>query len=134
MDEKSFEDIRVISIENFVQQILLVLIQNAKESLNALDLQGKEAFHKKMIHIVVTLEYGKVIIDISDWGGGISKEVQETLFSEFKISKKYQGSGIGLYFAKKLAKEKLLGDLVLYNASSPTTFRLIFPQYISKKE
>lgn len=134
MDEKSFEDIRVISIENFVQQILLVLIQNAKESLNALDLQGKEAFHKKMIHIVVTFEYGKVIIDISDWGGGISKEVQETLFSEFKISKKYQGSGIGLYFAKKLAKEKLLGDLVLHHATSPTTFRLIFPQYISKKE
>lgn len=134
MDEKSFEDIRVISIENFVQQILLVLIQNAKESLNALDLQGKEAFHKKMIRIAVVLEYGKVLIDISDGGGGISKEVQETLFSEFKISKKYQGSGIGLYFAKKLAKEKLLGDLVLHNASSPTTFRLIFPQYISKKE
>lgn len=134
MDEKSFEDIRVISIENFVQQILLVLIQNAKESLNALDLQGKEAFHKKMIRIGVSLAYGKVLIDISDGGGGISKEVQETLFSEFKISKKYQGSGMGLYFAKKLAKEKLLGDLVLHSASSPTTFRLIFPQYISEKE
>lgn len=134
MDEKSFEDIHVISIENFVQQILLVLIQNAKESLNALDLQGKEAFYKKMIRITVTCEFGKVLIDISDGGGGISKEVQETLFSEFKVSKKHQGSGIGLYFAKKLAKEKLLGDLVLHNASSPTTFRLMFPQYISKKE
>lgn len=134
MDEKSFEDIHVISIENFVQQILLVLIQNAKESLNALDLQGKEAFYKKMIHIAVTCEFGKVLIDISDGGGGISKEVQETLFSEFKVSKKYQGSGIGLYFAKKLAKEKLLGDLTLHNAASPTTFRLMFPQYISKKE
>lgn len=134
MDEKSFEDIHVISIENFVQQILLVLIQNAKESLNALDLQGKEAFHKKIIRIAVTCEFGKVFIDISDGGGGISKEVQETLFSEFKISKKYQGSGIGLYFAKKLAKEKLLGDLTLHHAASPTTFRLMFPQYISKKE
>ena len=90
--------------------------------------------HRKKIHIEVSAAYGKVTIDISDWGGGIAKEVLATLFSEFKISKKVDGSGIGLYFAKKLAKEKLLGDLVLKNADSPTTFSLEFSQYLEKKE
>lgn len=80
------------------------------------------------------MDYGRVIIDISDSGVGISPEAKATLFSEFKISKKAHGTGIGLYFARKLAKEKLFGDLVLKNAYSPTVFSFEFAQYLQKKE
>ncbi|MBF0985133.1 MAG: hypothetical protein HXK63_08370, partial [Campylobacter sp.] len=42
-----------------------------------------------------------------------------------KTTKK-QGSGIGLYFGKKLANEKLAGDIRLLSAGDPTTFELGF--------
>lgn len=132
IEEASLQGIQVVSIENFIQQILLVLIQNAKEALNALDKPAKT--YQKVIYLDVSVGYGRVIIDISDSGVGIPPEAKATLFSEFKISKKAHGTGIGLYFARKLAKEKLFGDLVLKNAYSPTVFSFEFAQYLQKKE
>ena len=134
INEKSLENIYVTSVENFIQQILLVLIQNAKDSLAMLDTSKSKVTVPKQIHICTSQQDDIITIDVSDWGGGVSKEVQETLFSEFKTSKKYKGSGLGLFFARKLAKEKLLGDLRLYHAASPTTFRLTFKRYLTKRK
>lgn len=134
VNAKEIASIEVESIENYIQQILLVLIQNAKD---ALMLEAKHSPKKEIvqkIHLSVFEEYGRVSIDISDWGCGVSKEMNSTLFSEFKSSKKYEGSGIGLYFAKKLAQDKLMGDLVLHNRCAPTIFRLTFAQFLSSKE
>ena len=125
--------IEVKSIENYIQQILLVLIQNAKDALmiEAINSPKKEIVQK--INLSIFADNDHVTIDVADWGCGVSKEMNGTLFSEFKSSKKYEGSGIGLYFAKKLAQEKLMGDLMLYNHFAPTVFRLTFAQYLPKK-
>jgi len=134
VNAKEIASIEVKSIENYIQQILLVLIQNAKD---ALMLEAKNSPKKEIvqkINLTVFAENGCVTIDIVDWGCGVSKEMNSTLFSEFKSSKKYEGSGIGLYFAKKLAHEKLMGDLVLHNRFAPTIFRLTFAQSLSSKE
>ena len=134
INTQDIEYLEIESIENYIQQILLVLIQNAKD---AFTIASDGSFKKKMaqkILLNISSKSGKVTIDIADWGCGISKETQSSLFSEFKSSKKYEGSGIGLYFAKKLAKEKLCGDLILHNAVSPTIFRLTFAQYLHNKE
>ncbi|AOO63831.1 sensor histidine kinase [Sulfurospirillum halorespirans] len=134
VNAKEIASIEVESIENYIQQILLVLIQNARDALmlEAKNFPKKEIVQK--IHLSVFEEFGRVTIDISDWGCGVSKEMNSTLFSEFKSSKKYEGSGIGLYFAKKLAREKLMGDLVLHNRFAPTIFRLTLAQSLSYKE
>lgn len=134
INEKEIESIEVESIENYIQQILLVLIQNAKDALTLEATSSPKKEIGQKICLIVFAEFGRITIDIADWGCGISKEVNSTLFSEFKSSKKYEGSGIGLYFAKKLAQEKLMGDLVLYNHFAPTIFRLTFSQYLSNKK
>lgn len=134
VNAKEIASIKLESIENYIQQILLVLIQNAKD---ALILEAKNSPKKDIvqkIHITAFVENGRIIMDIADWGCGVSKEMDSTLFSEFKSSKKYEGSGIGLYFAKKLAQDKLMGDLVLHNRFAPTIFRLTFAQFLSSKE
>lgn len=134
VNEQEIVSIEVTSIENYIQQILLVLIQNAQD---ALMIEAKSSPKKEIvqrIHVSVYVENAQVTIDVADWGCGVSKEMNGTLFSEFKSSKKYEGSGIGLYFAKKLAQEKLMGNLVLYNRFAPTVFRLTFAQYLPKKE
>ena len=115
------QEFKVVSIENFIQQVLLVLILNAKDAL-----VEKEKNAAKEIVLALSLEGEKVVIDVCDFGVGVSKEVEKGLFTELKSSKKDHGSGIGLYFAKKLAQEKLNGDIVLVKNSSPTTFRFSF--------
>jgi signal transduction histidine kinase len=118
----------VVTVENFLQQILLVLIQNAKEAI----LSGENFDKRILIQVNVLEEYAH--IDVIDKADGISEELMPTLFENFKSSKKDTGSGIGLYFAKKLAKEKLLGDLILKRSSFPTVFRLSFLTKLKIKE
>lgn len=123
------EELSVTSVDNFIQQVLLVLLQNAKEALLATT-DRKD----NKIYIHVTLSNEVVEIDIADWGEGISKETQAKLFDNMKSSKKSLGSGLGLFFARKIAREKLEGDLVLSHASMPTTFKFSFKSQLTKKE
>jgi len=134
LNEKEIGTIEVESIDNYIQQIILVLIQNAQDALAIEVVNPLKKGVVQKIHLSAFEEYGHITIDITDWGCGIPKEMKTTLFSEFKSSKKYEGSGIGLYFAKKLAQEKLMGDLVLQNCFFPTVFRLTFAQYLSNKK
>ncbi|ASC93563.1 ATP-binding protein [Sulfurospirillum diekertiae] len=121
--------LNITSVDNFIQQVLLVLLQNAKEAL----LMTNDRIDNK-IQIHVSLDGELVNVDIADWGEGISKAIEEKLFDNIKSSKKTLGSGIGLYFARKLAREKLKGDLVLVQSSMPTIFRFSFKNYLSPKE
>ncbi len=130
VDEESMEGLEVVSMENFIQQILLVLIQNAKD---AITLNSDHQASPKEIKIEAKNEDGCIFLDVTDWGCGVSKESEAELFSEFKSSKKYGGTGIGLYFSKKMAMLKLDGNLVLASSANPTTFRLIFPKNIKDK-
>lgn len=118
----------IISVENFIQQILLVLIQNSKEAILNSNNSNRD------ITLKIDIKEELVYIDIIDKADGVPKEMIPKLFSNMKSSKKNLGSGIGLYFARKLAKEKLLGDLTLYQSSSPTVFRLTFLTQLPKKE
>lgn len=115
----------VISIENFIQQVLLVLLQNAKEALNTMQ-------KKENIKIKIFLKNDLVCIDICDNGEGIGKNLEAKLFDSVKSSKKNSGSGLGLYFAKKLAQEKLQGDIILIKSSNPTIFRFSFNKDLGK--
>lgn len=116
----------IYSIENLIQQILLVLIQNAKEAL----LNTKKCENKIIIEVNTENEF--TYIDVIDDAGGVSPKNQASLFTNMKSSTKDLGSGIGLYFAKRLATEKLAGDLTLHSSSAPTIFRLKFLSQLKK--
>jgi len=51
--------------------------------------------------------------------------MSKKIFTWLNTTKK-QGNGIGLYFAKKLAREKLNGDITLAHNLKPTIFELSF--------
>ena len=93
----------------------------------------KKKFQKR-IELKISLDTEIVHIDIIDWAEGINKEMEGKLFNNIKSSNKDLGSGIGLYFARKIAREKLKGDLKLLNSSSPTVFRLSFKRDLLQKE
>lgn len=116
------EEIRVKNRKNYLQQVFLVLIQNSKDALLS---RYKNAPKSRIIKIVVKELDEFVSIVVSDMGGGISKKLSQKIFSKIKVSSKKDGSGIGLYFAKNIAINKLGGDLKLINLRAPTSFELL---------
>ncbi|MPB73072.1 ATP-binding protein, partial [Campylobacter fetus] len=116
-----FEDIEVGNCQNLFTQVLLVLLQNSKEALIA---HYPDEFKKRQIYIKVKSDENYIYTEVSDFAGGINDEQAPKLFSNLKISKKKGGSGIGLYFAKKIANTKLGGDLTLVSKKDPTVFEL----------
>lgn len=123
------DNFHLTSIENFIQQVLLVLLQNSKDALKVLDRKSQ-----KKIEIKISIQNDLICIDVLDWAEGINKETESKLFNNIKSSKKNLGSGIGLYFARKIAREKLKGDLILIQSSNPTIFRFSFKKDLEKKE
>lgn len=115
------KNLSAISYENYVLQIFLVLFQNSKQALNTKF--GAQSPEKK-IFIDAFWQDGYVIIEVSDYGSGVSDEISKKLFKTSGITDKKSGSGLGLYIAKKIAVKKLNGDLWLKNSANPTIFAL----------
>ncbi|MCI6642456.1 MAG: ATP-binding protein [Campylobacter hominis] len=114
-------DIIIKNKETYLHQILLILLQNARDALLE---KYKNSPKNRVITISVT-EFNKFVsVVVSDTGGGISKKLSQMIFSNLSVSSKKDGSGIGLYFAKKMAIDKLGGDLILLNLKDPTAFEL----------
>jgi signal transduction histidine kinase len=130
MNTSNIEELKIYSIENFVQQILLVLIQNAKDAI--LPLKAIRELHRRKIEITFEADQKFVHIFVSDFGIGIAGKIEKRLFSELKGSTKHKGAGIGLFFAKKLAKERLMGDLTLVGSKMPTIFKLTLSRDIRR--
>ncbi|WP_338084665.1 sensor histidine kinase [Campylobacter anatolicus] len=118
---KDFEDKKVNQIENIIQQILLILIHNAKDAL----VDKFEDISQREIIIDAKFDTKKCYILVSDFGYGLSYELSMRIFAEPKTTKKH-GNGIGLYFGKKFANDNINGDVRLINRANPTMFELSF--------
>lgn len=117
-----FDDIIVSQKECIIQQILLILIHNAKDALLE---KYPNDISKRQININVQKNNEKCFILVSEYGIGLSADVAKRIFKTPKTTKK-AGNGIGLYFGKKLANEKINGDIELKNRANPTIFELSF--------
>jgi signal transduction histidine kinase len=77
--------------------------------LNLLDNAYKYTPSEKCIGIFAKRVEDQIVIGIEDFGPGINKEDQESLFDKFYrgkdgISKKTRGSGLGLFIAKSIVE------------------------------
>ena len=119
---REFQDEEATQRMGIVQQILLILIHNAKDAVVE---RYKEQIAKRQVFIDVKFENGMCKISVTDYGSGVSRAARDKILTQPKTTKK-QGSGIGLYFGKKLANKKLAGDIRLLSAGPPPTFELSF--------
>ena len=83
---------------------------------------------------IITLHTDKyVIIKVQDEGIGISDEFKEKIFEKFSridnpLTRKIQGSGLGLYITKTLV-EKMNGEISFHNIEKGVEFEVKFPVY-----
>lgn len=105
---------------NSLVQVINNIISNAIQSYN-----GKP---DQNIDFTVFKENRKIIITITDYGCGMSEEVQEKLFKEMITTKEKNGTGLGLFMSYSNIKAQFDGDLKFTSEEGKgTTFNLIIP-------
>lgn len=119
--EYIMESQEVCTRKNDLVQVLMNIITN---SITALELK-KEG--EKTITISTTQDLNQIKVIICDTGYGISSENLEKIFlKNFTTKTETLGSGLGLYICKKIAQEKLNGDITVKSSSKGTCFEISF--------
>jgi signal transduction histidine kinase len=116
------ESIIIQSYQNEFKQVLLNLINNAKDALSNMN-------KYKVISIKISQIENKVQILVSDNGVGITEENREKIFDPYFTTKhQSQGTGMGLYVSKTIVESHMRGDLRLVSSEiGNTTFEFILP-------
>jgi len=104
---KLADDIKINSCKGQIHQVLVNLIQNARDAM--------ENIANPKLTLSTELSDDVVTIHVIDQGVGISEQDAKTIFDPFFTSKPVgQGTGLGLYISYGLAHE-LKGDLIFKN-------------------
>jgi PAS domain S-box-containing protein len=107
---KNIENVTILSLENELMQVLLNILNNARDAL--LNLEDK----KKLIFINAYTKDNFVVIEIKDNAKGIKEEIMDRIFEPYFTTKhQSQGTGIGLYMSQNIVKNYLNGTLKVSN-------------------
>jgi nitrogen fixation/metabolism regulation signal transduction histidine kinase len=105
--------------ENQLSQVFLNLLKNAMQAVEG------QTNARMSINIIPSTDY--LLIDISNNGTAIPKEVQEKIFIPF-FTTKTEGSGIGLSLCKQIIRRHGGHLYLLKSDPQQTTFRIDLPQ------
>ena len=109
---KNIEDYKLLSIENELIQVLINILNNARDIVL---IKEKE---RKLIFINAYQKDDISYIEIIDNGDGIKEEIINRIFEPYFTTKhKSQGTGIGLYMSEEIIKNHLNGYLTVENVS-----------------
>ncbi|ADG92989.1 multi-sensor signal transduction histidine kinase [Arcobacter nitrofigilis DSM 7299] len=104
--------IEIQGIENEFMQVILNILNNAKDAL--LESNNKE----KLLFINAKEINNKLVLTIKDTAGGISNKVISRIFDPYFTTKhKRNGTGIGLYMSSQIIKQYKNGAIKASNES-----------------
>ncbi|NOQ31422.1 MAG: hypothetical protein GQ570_09890 [Helicobacteraceae bacterium] len=113
---------------NEVVQILLNILNNAKDALNEKNISDKK------VTIETTIDGDMFLISIADNAGGIPEKNIEDIFNPYFSTKGKNGTGLGLYMAKMLIENSLDGKLFVFNNDEGAVFSIYLPLSMKKKK
>jgi len=114
-DEKFF----YTGYKNELQQVLVVLLNNAKDALVS------QYILKPKIEIECKKNLTGYCIEVCDNAGGVNNEIIEKIFEPYFSTKhKKQGVGLGLYISKKIIEDSLGGELSVQNSEYGACFKI----------
>ena len=126
--ENNAQEHYVYTYRNDFIQVVMNILNNAIEAL-------AENYGDARIRIDSLLVGEYIELRICDNGGGIDPKMLTRLFEKYTTTKsKKNDSGLGLYIAKKIMQERLIGDINAYNAEGGACFELSFAANIKEEE
>lgn len=113
----------IYGVVNEFKQVILNIVNNAKDVIIATSNQngGK-------IDVVLRCEGQRLIIDISDTGGGVPPTIAKQIFEPYFTTKfQKQGTGIGLYMSKVIIEQHFEGSISVSNNLQGAIFTINLP-------
>jgi len=122
IDNNDDDDFILYNYPNKLQQVLLVILNNARESIQ------QHKIENGIVKIKTTLDKttGKLCIEICNNGGNIKDDIIDKIFEPYFTTKhKSQGIGLGLYMAKMIMNQCMDGELIVENINNGVCFKII---------
>ncbi|RXJ93602.1 histidine kinase [Malaciobacter molluscorum] len=109
---KQIDNIELFQLENELIQVLINILNNAKDQLTIKNIEHK------IIFIKTYKKDEQLIISIKDNAGGINKEIIDKIFDAYFTTKETEnGTGIGLYMSKEIISKHMRGELIVKNSN-----------------
>lgn len=113
------ESLECNGLSNELQQVLLVILNNAKDAIKSNHIQNPE------VSISLYKKENQIVLKVADNAKGIPKEYIDNIFDPYFTTKhKSQGVGIGLYIARKIVIESFGGTLNAENSKNGACFTI----------
>gem|GEM_PF-2704255 len=108
---------------NHYKQVLINLLSNSKDAI--LENIKKGNIREGFISLDFNRVEDKIIMSLTDNGGGISEEIIDKIFDPYFTTKQNKGTGIGLYIAKTIIQERFNGDIGVKNIKNGSRFEIV---------
>ena len=113
---KKVQDIKLIQLNGELMQVLINILNNAKDILRENEIENK------VIEIQAYQKNNRAIFTIHDNAGGVPTNIEEHIFEPYFTTKhKSQGTGIGLYMSHQIITKHMEGFISVEN--TPITYK-----------
>jgi signal transduction histidine kinase/ABC-type amino acid transport substrate-binding protein len=120
-------------VDNYPQalaQALLNILNNAKDAL-----VDRNIRQRNIVISIDTHSNNDIVITIDDTAGGIDEKILPKIFDPYFSTKtKKEGTGLGLYMAKKVIEEQIKGTISVQNTDEGAKFTIRFGNLHSDSE
>jgi len=120
--ETDLKDLKIKGYKNEFMQVILNLINNAKD---AIEERRKDGNFEGKIKITTKEDNDKIVVEIEDNGGGIPENIMDRIFEPYFTTKEEgKGTGMGLYMVKEII-ERMGGNIKVENVKDGAKFIII---------
>ena len=117
---------RGLTVEADHDQLFRVLVNVARNAMQALEARGARDPARDQIRITGRREGSVAVIEVSDTGPGVSEKARAHMFQAFQGSTRAGGAGLGLAIAAELVRAHG-GEIRLVPGTIGATFRITIP-------
>ena len=111
-------DIQILGLEGEFSQVLMNLINNAKDILVERKVQ-----HATISICIEQIADGSINVTVKDNGGGVPEAIFDKIYDPYFTTKEEgKGTGIGLYMSKIIIENNMAGSLNAFNDAEGANF------------
>ena len=116
------ESDEVLGHKNELMQIVIILLSNAAEAFD------KRKIENKQITIDLAVVAEMATVSVEDNAGGVTRENISAIFDPYFTTKEQSGgTGLGLYIAKTIVEQRMMGTITADNIDGGARFTASFP-------